>query len=106
MALTKESQQKQDWLKQIADQAAKLLKDDPSPRQQMDWAVHRLEEASLYSGNPPPLSPRAWADQVIAQNLDLKDEAMPHLEERDLHPEKADSFESLILQLIPSESGL
>jgi hypothetical protein len=38
--------------------------------------------------------------------LDLMDEAMPWWEERDIHAEQAETFESLILQLIPSEGGL
>ena len=61
MAASPESQRKQSWLDQIADQAQKLLKEEPSPRQQMDWAQQHLEEANLYRGNPPPLNPREWA---------------------------------------------
>ena len=43
---------------------------------------------------------------MIAQNWDLKEETLPWLEERDSHPENAETFDSLILQLIPSEGGL
>jgi hypothetical protein len=43
---------------------------------------------------------------VIAQNWELLDEAMPWREERDIYAEQAKTFESLILQLIPSECGL
>ena len=47
-----------------------------------------------------------WAEQrlseVIAQNLDLMDDSIPWMKERDSHPEKAETFEELILQLIPS----
>ena len=93
-------------MNQIANQAAYLLKLEPNQREQMDWAVRRLEEADLYEGNPPPSSPRDWADQVIAQNWDLTDVTLPWLLERDIHPERAETFESLILQLIPKEGGL
>jgi hypothetical protein len=108
MALTKEGQQKRDWLNGIAEQAQKLLSQEPNKSQQMEWAVRRLEEADLYEDNSPPsnASPRAWAEQVIAQNPDLVDQTLPWLQERDIHPEKAQTFESLILQLIPSEGGL
>ena len=43
---------------------------------------------------------------VIARSLDLKDNSLPWLEERDIHPEKAENFEELILSLIPKEGGL
>jgi hypothetical protein len=35
----------------------------------------------------------------------LMDEAMPWWEELDILPEEAETFENLILQLIPSEGG-
>jgi hypothetical protein len=106
MAPSPERQRKQGWLDQIADQAQKLLKEEPNPKQQMQWAEQRLSEANLFGWNPPSSGPRGWADQVIAQNRDLMDEAIPWWRERGIHPENAETFESLILQLIPSEGGL
>lgn len=105
MALTEAGQQKQEWLAQISSRALELLKQEPNKIQQMDWAQQKLEEADLYRGNSPPLNPRAWVEQVIARNLDLMDDSIPWLEERDSHPEKAQTFDQLILSLIPSESG-
>jgi hypothetical protein len=74
---------KRDWLRKIADHAAKLLNEESSAPAQMQWAEQRLSE-------------------VIAQNLDLMDDSIPWMKERDSHPEKAETFEELILQLIPS----
>ena len=42
----------------------------------------------------------------LAQNPDVMSECISWLLERDSHPEKAETFESLILSLIPSEGGL
>jgi len=102
-----EFQQKQDWLDQISRHALVLLRQESQPQAQrsMRWAERRLSEANLWSGNPPNDLP-SWTAQVIARNPDLMGDSLPHLQERDLHPEKAESFESLVLQLIPSESGL
>ena len=101
------SDDNQAFLDRIARRAAKLLKDSPSPDQEMKWAENRLSEANLWEGNPPnPRSPAAWTDQVIARNLDLMDQSIPWLKERDSRPDKAETFESLILSLLPTESGL
>jgi hypothetical protein len=54
--------------------------------------VRRLSEDNLYSSNLPQSNPRGWADQVIAQNWGLMDEAMPWWEERDILPEEAETF--------------
>ena len=106
MAPSPERQRRQAWLDQIADQAQKLLREEPNPKQQMQWAEQRLSEANLFGWGRPPSDPRGWTQMVIAQNSDLMDEAMPWWKERGIHPEQAETFESLILQLIPSEGGL
>jgi hypothetical protein len=106
MAPSPERQRRQAWLDQIADQAQKLLREEPNPKQQMQWAEQRLSEANLFGWGRPPSDPRGWTQMVIAQNWDLLDEAMPWWEERDIYAEQAETFESLILQLIPSEGGL
>ena len=59
------------------------MNEESSAPAQMQWAEQRLSE-------------------VIAQNLDLMDDSIPWMKERDSHPEKAETFEELILQLIPS----
>ena len=106
MLRNRENQQSQ-WQERIALQAAKLLKDSPSPQREMAWAENRLSEANLFSGNQPDRrNPSRWAEQVIALNPDLTDQSLPWLQEKDSHPEQAETFESLILSLIPSESGL
>jgi hypothetical protein len=99
-------QQSKEWLIQIADRAVKLLKEEPGQPEQMRWANRRLSEANLLAETPPPSSPRNWADQAIAQNLDLIDDSMEWWQERGIFPEKAETFEGLIVQLIPSEGGL
>ena len=43
---------------------------------------------------------------MIAQNPDLTHQSVPWIKEKGLHPEKAESFESLILSPIPKEGGL
>src|ERR1700759_75984 len=106
MALTKRQQVREARLSEIAERAAELLKEEPNPKQQMQWAEQQLSEANLLGWGTPPSDPRGWTQMVIARNSDLMDETMPHLEERGVQPEKAESFEGLILQLIPSEGGL
>lgn len=107
MALTKAIQRDQEWMNKIADQAAKLLREEGEAPQQMRWANKRLREANLLAESPPPSSsPELWAERAIAQNLDLRDELIPHLKERGVQPENAETFESLIAQLISSEGGL
>ena len=107
MAGTKAIQHDREWMDKIADQAAKLLKEEGGALQQMRWANKRLSEANLLVEPPPPSSsPELWAERAIAENLDLRDEAIPHLKERGVAPENAETFESLIFQLIPSEGGL
>jgi hypothetical protein len=107
MAGTKAIQHDREWMDKIADQAAKLLKEEGGALQQMRWANKRLSEANLLAESPPPSSsPELWAERAIAENLDLRDEAIPHLKERGVAPENAETFESLIFQLIPSEGGL
>jgi hypothetical protein len=105
MALSEESQRRQALLDKISSRAEALLKESPDPRQEMEWAENRLFEANLFSGNPPK-SPAPWVQQVIAENWDLQDESIPWVLEKDSRPEKAETFENLILSLIPSEGGL
>ena len=97
----------QQWLDRIAAKAAELLKQSPNPQREMTWAERRLEESSLFEGNRPRTdNPSIWTEQVIAQNPDLMDQSIPWLKERASHPEEAETFEQLILQLIPQEGGL
>lgn len=95
-----------EFLFKIAARAQKLLKSSPNPRQEMQWAERRLRENNLLGSDPPFHDPGAWTEQAIARNPDLMDQGMPYLRERGHHPENAETFESLILQLIPSEGGL
>ena len=44
--------------------------------------------------------------RVLAENTGLVDDVFPSLEERDIHPEKAPTFENLILSLIPKVGDL
>ena len=92
-------------LDKIASRAENLLKQSQDPQKEMQWAENRLLEADLLSSTPSRKNPQDWAEQAIAQNPDLTDQSLPWLKERDLHPEKAETFEELILSLIPSESG-
>ena len=94
-------------LDRIASRAAKLLKESPNPQQEMEWAEHRLWQESLFSPHRVDRSsPSKWVQEVLAQNLDVREDSIPWVLERDSHPERAETFESLILSLIPSESGL
>jgi len=102
-----ESQRKRLLLNKIGSRAEKLLRASPNPSQEMSWAENRLFEANLFQGNPPkPRDPATWAEQVILQNPDLMDQSAPYLLEREVRPDRAKTFESLILQLIPTEGGL
>ncbi len=98
--------QPQTLLDKIARRAVLLLKESEDPRAEMRWAESRLLEANLLNWSQQGESPQVWAERVIAQNLDLEDQSGPWLKERDSHPEEAETFESLILSLIPSEGGL
>ena len=107
MAYSKETQAKYDRLEKIASHALTLLKRSPHPKTEMEWAERRLREEGLFrSYQDPEPTPGPWTEHVIARSLDLKDNSLPWLEERDIHPEKAQTFRSLILQLVPKESGL
>ena len=75
------------------------------PQRAMTWAENRLFEEGLFNAHPAPQRPKAWTEHVIAQNPDLM-EVLPYLEEKNLRPEEAESFEDLILSLIPTEGGL
>ena len=107
MVQSQERQRRQAWLDQIARRAEELLKDSPNPQREMLWAESRLSEANLFPGNLGTRTPPAtWTEQAIAQNRDLMDESLPYLQEKGSHPEEAETFEGLILALIPSEGGL
>jgi hypothetical protein len=93
-------------LNRIAERAAFLLKESEDPQAEMHWAESRLLEANLLNWIQQGKSPQVWAELVIAQNPDLEDQSVPWLKERGSHPEKAETFENLILSLIPSEGGL
>jgi hypothetical protein len=86
--------------------SGEVLKASRNPQAEMSWAEGRLFEANLLGFDPPRLSPELWTARAIAQNLDLLDQSMPYLRERDVRPDKAESFEVLILSLIPTEGGL
>lgn len=104
--VSSEQSRKQGWLNQIASRALSLLQSNPDPQAQITWADNQLEEANLYDPPLSRLSPQDWTEQAIAQNLDVMDQSIPWLEERDSHPEKSEDFEELILSLIPKEGGL
>ena len=107
MAYSKETQAKYDRLEKIASRALALLRKSPHPKAEMEWAEHLLREEGLFqSFQDPEPTPGPWVELVIAQSLDMKDHSLPWLEERDIHPEKAENFEELILSLIPKEGGL
>ena len=101
-------QENRDLLGQIAARALELLKEEPPARQAAAeaWAEGKLREGNLLAFDPARKSPARWTAQAIAQNLDLIDQSFPFLRERDIHPEKAETFEELILDLIPREGGL
>ena len=108
MALSNESRRNQDWLDKIARRALLLLKESDHPQREMQWAENRLWQEGLWQGNPPdPKNLFQWTEHVIAQNPEMTDQDVPFwLQQRALHPERAETFESLILQLIPKEGGL
>jgi hypothetical protein len=87
MAPSPKRQRRQAWLDQIADQAQKLLREEPNPKQQMQWAEQRLSEANLFGWCRPPSDRKGWIQMLIAQNWDLMEEAMPSWEDQDIHPE-------------------
>lgn len=94
-------------LEVIARRAIFLLSRSPDPETEMVWAERRLREADLLGFvDPDPKDPVGWAEIAIGLNPDLMDQSLPWLEERDSHPEKAPTFENLVLSLIPSEGGL
>ncbi len=89
----------------IARRALELLTESDDPQQEMRWAERRLWEAGLLNFDPPSL-PARWTEQVIAENLDVLDQSVPWLRERGSEPQNAETFEQLILTLIPSDGGL
>jgi hypothetical protein len=93
-------------LDKISDRAAELLKESENPQSEMRWAETRLMEANLYNYPPHQDDPQEWAEMVIAQNLDLEDQSVPWVQEHNSHPERAETFENLILSLIPTEGSL
>jgi hypothetical protein len=73
----------------------------------MEWAERRLTEAGLlnYWGELDRANPVRWVQQAIEDNPDLASESLPWLRERGVDLSKAETFEELILRLIPSEGG-
>ncbi len=98
----------QEKLEAIADRAKSLLAESPDPQQEMEWAERRLTEAGLlnYLGELDRANPVRWVQQAIEDNPDLASESLPWLRERGVDLSKAETFEELILRLIPSEGGL
>jgi hypothetical protein len=78
------------------------LKRSDNAQAEMAWAEQRLFEENLLHCDPPKRDLRAWTEHVIADNPDLVD-SLPYLAERDCRPERAQTFENLVLSMIPSE---
>jgi hypothetical protein len=97
---------KRELLDKVAARAVKLLKALPNQQEWMSWAERVLEEASLLTSDPPRKTPELWTERAIALNPDLLDQSAPYLLERDVRPDKAETFEELIRSLVPSEGGL
>lgn len=95
-------------LDRIAKRAAKLPKESENPKAEMLWAEKRLREAGLFPLflNPDLENPRVWALQVLEDNWDIRDESLPWVRAHNSHPERAETFENLILSLIATEGGL
>jgi hypothetical protein len=90
----------------VADRAAEFLKESHNPKAEMRWAERRLADAGLCSPNQDLKPPQEWAEEVIAQNPAVEEESLPWFREHNSHPERAETFESLILSLIPTQGGL
>jgi hypothetical protein len=101
-----QQERKREFLLKIARRAAKFLTASNNSTADMSWAERVLSEANLLNFDPKRSSPEIWTDQAIARNSDLMDQSMPYLLERDVRPDRAESFEVLILSLVPSEGGL
>jgi hypothetical protein len=93
-------------LDSIAKRAGFLLRRSSDPEAEMRWAEQRLFEANLLGFDPDRSSPATWANQAIGGNWDIAGDSLFYLECRGSHPERAQSFEELVLSLIPSEGGL
>ena len=95
-------------LDRIASRAAQLLKENEYPQAEMKWAEERLREAGLFPLflKPNLKDPRVWAQEVLEDSLDIRDGSLPWVRAHNSHPERAETFESLILSLIPKEGGL
>ena len=107
MMQSQEKREPPNLLDKVARRAQKLLEDSPTPLKEMAWAERRLSEAGLFEGRAGHhKNPRDWTQEVLAQNPDLTDQSLSWVQQQDSHPEKAQTFESLILDLIPSEGGL
>ena len=102
---TKKPLADQEYMKQVAQRALKLLKKSPHPEVLMKWADLRLLQEGLENGSPEEKGLEAWVSHVLAQNLYLRDN-IHWVREHNSHPEKAETFEDLILAFIPTEGGL
>ena len=89
----------------IANKARLLLQDSPDPKQEMEWAESRLSEARLLNhwGELDRANPARWVEQAITDNPDLASGSLPWLREQGADLSKAETFEELVLRLIPSE---
>ena len=106
MAQTSERAERVLLLNKAIDRAAELLGESENLRQEMTWAEDRLEEANLFSGpQPNRKDPVIWAREVVG-NPYVREESVPWMRERGTDPSQAETFEQLILSLIPRESGL
>ena len=106
MAETEKMTRGEILLSKTARRALALLSKSDYPQAEMIWADGRLTEAGLLSWSPPTSDPARWTAQAIAQNPDLMDQSIPYLLEKDSQPQEAETFEELILSLIPTEGGL
>ena len=95
-------------LDRIARRAAQLLKESENPQAEMEWAEARLREAGLFPLflNPGLKNSRKWAQDVLEDSLDIRYESLPWVRAHNSHPVRAETFESLILDLISTEEGL
>ena len=109
MVLPKQIQQRLQQLNLIAARAVALLKESPDPEQEMVWAEDRLSDQNLLAAGElwkERKDPEAWVEAALVENPDIFEISLPWSKERNNHPETAESFNQLILSLIPTEGGL
>lgn len=108
MPFDNETKERQALLNKLVSRAVELLKESDNPRQEMSWAEENLWEANLLDRPAPKYwnDPKMWANLVLEQNQSIQSESLPWMRERGTDPSEAETFEQLILGLIPQESGL